>query len=144
MHAVCDTCPWCMYLSPHCLMYSQINVWGACVEPTLTDFISTCHNKFKTEIEATSRVAASASTSIRPWRPLTGGRYRRHSVMMWFAVCWSAPQSQAGLLDKPHLHISALKRPTPVRSLLSLTLACRGRSDPWQLLERWYIHAACW
>ena len=40
-----------------------------------------------------------------------------HSVMMWFAVS----QSQAGLLDRPHLHISSLKRPTPVRSLLSLT-----------------------
>ena len=45
-----------------------------------------------------SRIAASASTSIKPWRPF-GGRYRGHSVMMWFAVCWSAPQSQAGLLD---------------------------------------------
>ena len=55
--------------------------------------------------------------------------------MMWFAVCWSAPQSQAGVLDRPHLHISALKRPIPVRSLLSLTQACRGRSDPGQHLD---------
>ena len=55
--------------------------------------------------------------------------------MMWFAVCWSAPQSLAGLLDRPHLHISALKRPTPVWSLFCLTQACRGRSDPWLLLD---------
>ena len=55
--------------------------------------------------------------------------------MMWFAVCWSALQPQAGLLDRPHLHISALKRPTPVRSLLSLTQAYRGRSDPGQYLD---------
>ena len=47
----------------------------------------------------------------------------------------SAPQSQAGLLDRPHLHISALKPPTPVRSLISLTQACRGRSDPGQHLD---------
>ena len=44
--------------------------------------------------------------------------------MMWFAVCWSSPKSQAGLLDRPHLHISALKRPIPARSFLSLTQAC--------------------
>ena len=55
--------------------------------------------------------------------------------MMGFAVCWSAPQLQDGLLDRPHLHISALKRPTPVGSLLSLTQACCGRSDPWQHLD---------
>ena len=57
--------------------------------------------------------------------------------MMVFDVCWSAPQWQTGLLDKPHLHISTLKRPTqtPVCSLLSLTQACRGRSDPGQLLD---------
>ena len=58
-----------------------------------------------------------------------------HSVIMWFDVCWSAPQSQAGLLYRPHLHISSLKRPTPVCSLLSLTQACRGRSDPGQHLD---------
>ena len=58
-----------------------------------------------------------------------------HSVIMWFAVYWSPLQSQAGLLDRPHLHISALKRPTSVRSLLSLTQACRGRSDPGQHLD---------
>ena len=39
------------------------------------------------------------------------------------------------LFDKPHLHISALKRPTPVHSLLSLTQACRGRSDSGQHLD---------
>ena len=39
------------------------------------------------------------------------------------------------LFDKPHLHISALKRPTPVRSLLSLTQACGERSDPGQHLD---------
>ena len=77
-----------------------------------------------------SRVAASASTSIKPWRPF-GGQWRGHSVMMWFAVCWSAPQSQAELLDRPHLHMC----PTPVRSLLSLTQACLGRSDPGQHLD---------
>ena len=55
--------------------------------------------------------------------------------MMWFAICWSAPQSQTGLLDKPHLHISALKRPTPVHSLLSLTQAYHGRLDPGQHLD---------
>ena len=26
--------------------------------------------------------------------------------MMWFAVCWSAPQSKAGLMEKPNLNIS--------------------------------------
>ena len=36
-------------------------------------------------------------------------------------------------MDKPHLYISALKRPT-LRGLLSLNNACRGRSDPGQLL----------
>ena len=56
--------------------------------------------------------------------------------MMWFAVCWYTPQSQAGLLDTQHLHISALKRSTSVRSLLSLTQACRGMSDPGQHLDR--------
>ena len=55
--------------------------------------------------------------------------------MMSFAVWWSAPQLQAGLLDRLHLHISALKHPTLVRSLLSLTQACRGRSDPGQHLD---------
>ena len=55
--------------------------------------------------------------------------------MMWFAVCCSAPQLQAGLFDRPHLHMPALKRPTPVLSLLSLTKACLGRSDPGQHLE---------
>ena len=58
--------------------------------------------------------------------------------MMWFAVYWSA---QAGLLDRPHLHISTLKRPTPVRSLLSLTQACRGRSDPGLLLDGEVIYS---
>ena len=88
-----------------------------------------------------SRIAASASTSIKPWRSF-GGLYRGHSIMMMqFAVCWSAPQSQAGLLDRPHLHISALKRPTPVRSLLSLTQACRGRSDPGLLLDSEVIYS---
>ena len=61
--------------------------------------------------------------------------------MMWLAVCWSATQSQAGLLDKPHLHITALKRPTPVRSLLILTQAYRGRSDPGQLLDGEVIYS---
>ena len=56
-------------------------------------------------------------------------------MILCFAVCWSAPQLHAGLLDKPHLHISALKRPTPVRSLLSLTQACHGRLDPGQHLD---------
>ena len=56
-------------------------------------------------------------------------------------ICWSAPQSQAGLLDRPHLHISALKRPTPVRSLLSLTQACRGRSDPGQHVDGEIIYS---
>ena len=90
-----------------------------------------------------SRVAASASTSIKP-RRAPGGWQRGHSAMMWFAVCWSAMQSQAGLPDRPHLHTSsALKHPTPVHSLLSLTQACRGRSDPAQHLdgETTYSHS---
>ena len=37
-------------------------------------------------------------------------------------------------VPRPHLHISELKSPTPVRSLLSLTQACCGRSDPGLLL----------
>ena len=49
--------------------------------------------------------------------------------------CWFALQSQVLLFDRPHLHISALKRPTPVRSLLSLTQACRERSDSGQHLD---------
>ena len=82
------------------------------------------------------QVTASASTSVKPWRPFDGCYYYSvHSMMMWFTVCWSAPQSHAGLLERPHLHISALKCPTPVRSLLSLTQACRGRSDPGLLLD---------
>ena len=46
-------------------------------------------------------------------------------------------------MDKPHLHISALKRPTPVRSVLSLTQACHERSDPGQHLngETIYSHS---
>ena len=35
----------------------------------------------------------------------------------------------------PHYHISALNRPTPVRSLLSLTQACLGSSDSGQHLD---------
>ena len=60
-----------------------------------------------------------------------------HSEMMWFsAVCWSAPQLQAGLLGlKPHLPILALKHLTPVHSLFNLTQVCNGRSDPGQLLN---------
>ena len=83
-----------------------------------------------------------------------------HTETIWWTIervlgddviccCYSAPQSQAGLLDRPHLLISALKRPTPVHSLLSLTQACCGRSDPEQILNstwmvRQYIHTAWW
>ena len=63
--------------------------------------------------------------------------------VMWFDVCWSAPQSRAGLLDRPHLNISTLKRPTPVRSLLSLIQTCRGRSDPGQYLNVETIYSRC-
>ena len=55
--------------------------------------------------------------------------------MMQFAVCWSALQSLAGLLDRSNVQISEWKRPTLVRSLLSLTQACSGKSDPGLLLH---------
>ena len=44
-------------------------------------------------------------------------------------------------MDIPHLNISALKRPTLVRSLLSLTQVCRGRSDPGLLLDGEVIYS---
>ena len=44
-------------------------------------------------------------------------------------------------MDRPHLRMSALKHPTLVCSLLSLTPACRGRSDPGLLQDSEVIYS---
>ena len=80
----------------------HVSFWGTLTSSCVWNLIT---KRNSLVLSSHLRVAASASTSIKPWRPF-GGRYRGYSMMKWFAVCWSAPQSQAGLLDRPHLHIS--------------------------------------
>ena len=56
----------------------------------------------------------------------------------WWCDLLSAGLLRSRRLDSwmdPHLHTLALKRPTPGRSLLSLTQACRGSSEPGQDLD---------
>ena len=62
-------------------------------------------------------------------------------VICCLLVCSAVTEWTLG--SRPHLHISALKRPTPVCtcSLLILTQACCGRSDPGLLLDGEVIHS---
>ena len=62
----------------------------------------------------------------------------------WWCDLLSAGLLRSPRLDSwigPHLHTSALKCSTPVRSLLSLTQACCGRSDPGLLLDGEVIYS---
>ena len=53
-------------------------------------------------------------------------RYMGHDVIIWCAVCSSAPHSQDAVEAMPHFCIDDRKRPTPVRRRLSRTQAVLG------------------
>ena len=91
-----------------------------------------------------SRVAVSAWTSIKPWRPF-GGRYRGHSVMMRLLsaglLCshrldsWISPIST-------HQHWSA--RLQCVAFWVWPRLAVEGLILRSSWMVRWYIHTTCY
>ena len=61
-----------------------------------------------------SHLAKLSFTVSRPRIPF-GWRYMGQDVIIWSAVCSSAPHSQDAVEDMPHLCIDNRKRPTPVR-----------------------------
>ena len=71
----------------------------------------------------------SSSKTVRP-RPPYGARCIGHAVSTWSAVCSEAPHSQFGEGARPHLCMDEWNRPKPVRRLLSLTQATRGKLIP--------------
>ena len=65
----------------------------------------------------------------RPRIPF-GWRCMGHDVIIWSAVCSSAPHSQDAVEAMPHLCIDDRKRSTPVRRRFSLTQAGLGSPMP--------------
>ena len=68
-------------------------------------------------------------TVNRPRIPI-GWRYMGQDVVIWSAVCFSAPHSQDVAEAMPHLCIDDGKKPTPVRRRFSRTQASLGSPIP--------------
>ena len=69
-----------------------------------------------------SNLAKLSFTVSKPRIPF-GWRYTGHDVIIWSAVCSSAPHSQDAVEAMPHLCINDRKRTTPVRRRFSRTQA---------------------
>ena len=76
-----------------------------------------------------SHPAKFSLTVSRPRIPF-GWRYMGQDVIIWSAVCSTAPHSQDAVEAMPHLCINDRKRPTPVRRRFSRTQAGLGSPIP--------------
>ena len=76
-----------------------------------------------------SHLAKLSFTVSRPRIPFRW-RYMEQDVIIWSAVCSSAPHSQDAMEAMPHLCINDQKRPTPVRRWFSRTQASLGSPIP--------------
>ena len=69
-----------------------------------------------------SHLARLSFTVSRPRIPC-GWRYMGHDVIIWSAICSSAPHSQDAVENMSHLCIDDRNRPNPVRRRFSRTQA---------------------
>ena len=88
-----------------------------------------CLDQLLAVMELSQHLVLSSKT-VRPIIPRSA-RCMRHVKIMWSAICPLAPHSHFAEGARPHLCMDELKRSTPVRRRLSLTVAVLVKFIEW-------------
>ena len=91
-------------------------------------YLLCCLDQMLAVIELSQHLVSSSKT-VRPIIP-RGARCVGHVKIMWSAVCSLAPHSHFAEGAKPHLRMDKPKRPTQVRTRLSLIQAALVKLIP--------------